>query len=472
MINRILIRIKVVQVLYSFMLTQSEFSIIPRPGDDASRDNKYAYDIYVATLLMILKLSGKSVKSMADAQMIPNKYLNDSGIARSLATNNDIRTLAMQYAGGASRFDPCLQQLLAAITSTGAYRSYIRTRNRDIGADVKFWTVVLRNIFATSPDFEAIARRDENFTKAGFTKGIKMAVDTLEGYADNRRLLGDARVALESSLDKAYDLYYALMWLPVELTRLQDERLDAARHKYLPTDEDLNPNLKFVNNRYIALIAESEIFEEYFKERPFKWTDDPILLRSLLDKVTASDIYRDYMADTAEPTLEGDAEFWRQIMRHVILPGDDIAEALENRSVYWNDDLDFMGTFALKTIRNIGREGVVDMLPKFKDEEDARFGNELFDSAISHCNEYRGYIDSFINEQQWDSERLALMDIVIMVAAITELIDYPAIPIAVTLNEYIEIANNYSTPGSGKFINGILYSVINMLKEQHKILKS
>ena len=197
------------------------------------------------------------------------------------------------------------------------------------------------------------------------------------------------------------------------------------------------------------------------------------MLKNLLDSVIASDIYRDYMSAPTEPTFADDAELWRKLFKSVILPSDDLAEALESRSVYWNDDLDIMGTFVIKTIKRFASSdnSNADLLPKYKDSEDEVFGPNLFVSAVRNRDMCRDLIDRFINEAAWDSDRLAFMDIVIMTAAITELLDYPAIPIPVTLNEYIEIANAYSTPRSGAFINGILYSVINHLRQEGRLIK-
>lgn len=182
--------------------------------------------------------------------------------------------------------------------------------------------------------------------------------------------------------------------------------------------------------------------------------------------------YKEYMAKESVSRAD-DCELWRALFKSVILPSDELAEALESKSVYWNDDLDIMGTFVLKTIKRIGGsdEEPVPLLPKFKDDEDARFGAELFMDAVDNYDEYRSYIDKFVNSNQWDPDRLAFMDGVIMTAAIAELLNFPAIPVPVTLNEYIEIANSYSTPRSGQFINGILYSVINFLRSEGKLLK-
>ena len=201
-----------------------------------------------------------------------------------------------------------------------------------------------------------------------------------------------------------------------------------------------------------------------------------MLLKALLDQIVESECYKEYMSRTEETTLEEDADFWRQIYKTIILPGDELAEALESKSVYWNDDLHVIGTFVLKTIRRFGQsknDGAdVRLLPQYKDDEDSRFGGELFEFAVKNYQQYREKIDSFVNRHRWDAERLAFMDTVIMVTAMAEILNFPAIPIAVSLNEYIEIANAYSTPKSGAFINGILYSVINSLKEEGKLLKA
>lgn len=171
-----------------------------------------------------------------------------------------------------------------------------------------------------------------------------------------------------------------------------------------------------------------------------------------------------------------DCDFWRELLKCVIFPSDTLAEALEAKSIFWNDDLPIMGTFVVKTLKQMSldydqTQGIT-LLSQYKDEEDANFGADLFMLAVNNYDLYRSYIDRFINNEQWDSERLAFMDIVVMVTAIAELINYPAIPIAVTMNEYIEIANSYSTPRSGQFVNGLLYSVSTYLQQEGIINKA
>lgn len=474
MINRVLIRIKVVQMLYSYLLTQGEFKL-PQAPENASRDRRFAYSFYVDLLLMIMRLSGTrpNAASRVIAGVDDNRYLPANRVSRMLRADSDLKAAAAG-ATFSERFpDSLVEDLYGSITRSAIYRSYIHQRNRELADDVKFWTVILETVLSTDEGLLAAARRDGQFSNVGYEQAFEQAVETINKLGDIRASYVNARNSLIRSLDKSYELYHALLALPVELTRVEDQRLDAARHKFLATADDLNPNTRFVDNGMVKSLADNEQMQTFFTEHPFSWNDDPQLVRSILDKVTSSDIYVEYM-DAKTTDLKADCEFWRNIYKNVILPGDDLAEALENMSVYWNDDLDIVGTFVLKTMRRIAdaRPGQNPLLPQYKDEEDASFGSELFVDTVDHFDEYRELIDRFIDRRQWDTERLAFMDVVIMAAAISELLNYPAIPIAVTLNEYIEIANSYSTPKSGQFINGILYSVINYLKNEGRLTKN
>ncbi len=475
MINRVLIRIKVVQMLYSYLLTRSEFKIESAP-ENPSRDKKYAYQLYIDLLLLMLQLSGFKVQGSSRLSPMhgigENRYLSSNKVVRALMADEDIRSLILKQSGRMPDYDSVTPDIYNAILQSSAYRSYIRLKQRDLKEDAAFWANIVSSIIAKDPRFMAAARKNPDFTNVGFDLGVAMLLNTISSYSDNRMLLTEARNSLDRSLDKAYELYHSLLLLCVEITRMQDQRLDAAKHKYLPSHEDLNPDMRFVDNALPKYIAENASMEEYLKDHPISWADDDILVKRLLEEILASDLYKEYMA---APTtdFEADCEFWRSVYKNIILPSDDLAEALESKSVYWNDDLHIMGTFVLKTLKRIstGEGKQMALLAKYKDDEDAAFGPKLFLDSVTNREEYRTYIDRFINSSHWDPERLAFMDIVIMIAAIAELLNFPTIPIPVTLNEYIEIANYYSTPKSGQFINGILYSVVNSLKSEGKLLK-
>lgn len=474
MINRVLIRIKVIQILYSYLLTQSDFHIESAPESE-SRDKRYAYSLYLDLLLLILRISGfrlagseKLVGAISD-----NKYLSAGKMVRSLFSDVNVRSVIFRRAANSEAFNDAALAIYGKITQSGAYRSYIRTKDLSMKDDVAFWVVIIRTIMEKSPELTEAARKNPDYTIAGYEHAFKMLISTLEGFSDTRTMFIEARNSLERSLDKARELYFALLLLPIELTRLQARRLDNARHKYLPSPEDLNPDTRFIDNTFVANLEESPEMKEYLKSNPISWDNGSETLKLLLDKVLQSDIYADYMAAPGVSYAD-DCEFWRSIIKNVILPSDILAEAIESESVYWNDDLDIIGTFVIKTIKRASADPAspITLLPKFKDDEDARFGGELFVDTVENYGTYRSYIDKFINEKQWNPERLAFMDVIIMCTAISELLNFPSIPVPVTMNEYIEIANCYSTSKSGQFINGILFSVINYLKKEGKLLKN
>jgi len=283
--------------------------------------------------------------------------------------------------------------------------------------------------------------------------------------------LAKALKDLATCLDKTYELYHYLMRLPVELTHIQEMRIDEARNKYMPTQEELNPNMKFVNNRLVAALANNEQLQEFAQEHTVTWNDDPIFERLMLDKVIKSDLYNDYMADD-EDSMTADSLLWQQLIKQVILPDENMADAIEQRSLFWTeDDMDLMGQFVCKTFRRLAEGDEDAIMPMFKDEEDNDFGKELFTATVTLMPESNALIDDLILDSRWDKDRIVLMDRIIMCAAIAELRTFDKIPTAVTLNEYIELAKNFSTAASGKFVNGILNNAVKRLRKDGIVLK-
>lgn len=471
MINRILIRIKAVQMLYAYLLTRSEFKIDGAP-DTNTRDRRFAYTVYINMLLLIVELSGSSPRSRAQALAIPAK-LRDNRVGRALADTDAIKEAFRKDSKITEALRACVPALLEAIEQSAAYKEYARKRKTDLDIDVKLWSTLLGSVVAKSEQIEKVLRESGEFTQVGFEAGCRQAIATLEAYNDTRAAYVGAKAELQRSLDKAYELYHYLMALMVELTDAQAEKLENAKNKYLATAEDRNPNTRFIDNQLISRIKDSEQFNDFMKAHPMRWADEPALIKSLLDSIVTSQIYADYMA-APTTSYTDDCNLWRNLLKNVILPSDQLADELERRSIYWNDDLEIMATFVLKTISQFAKspDAPVELLPMYKDEEDARFGDELFRLAVDNRELYRSYIDRFINSDQWDSDRMAFMDVVIMTCAIAELLNYPAIPVPVTLNEYIEIANAYSTSRSGQFINGLLYALVNWLRSEGILLKA
>lgn len=461
---------KVVQLLYSYLLTRSDFKLLPTP-ERQTRDDRFGYETYINLLLLLLELSGYKVSSNSPLSSILNNKLSLK-VAKSLSADSDIKEIIARGNNNISDYDDAVKPIYNAIINSTIFNDFSKKRNKELTDEIEMWNVIFDTIIAKSPLVETAARHNENFTQAGFTKGFKMVKETLSAYSDNRLQLISAQQSLEKSLEKAYELYHLLLLLPVEITKVQRQRLENAKEKYIPTSDDLNPNTRFIDNQFVKTIEESKEMEEYLKDFPINMETHYILIKKLLEDVLQSEYYTDYMS-APETNLTTDCEFWRLVMKNIILPSDALAEILESSSIYWNDDLDIMGTFAIKTIKQIAsNNGQVTLLPKYKDDDDARFGSILFTDTVKNRELYRTYIDKFIDTTQWDAERIAFMDIVVMMAAISELINFPAIPIPVTLNEYIEIANSYSTPRSGQFVNGMLFSIINYLKSERKLIKN
>lgn len=283
--------------------------------------------------------------------------------------------------------------------------------------------------------------------------------------------LTTAKKELTKSLDKSYELYNALLKLMIELTDVQDLRLDEAKHKFLPTEEDLNPNMRFVENEFVKRLRADQTLADFVDDKKINWRDDELFVRLLLDKILRSEEYQEYM-EMPKTSLVRDGEVWYQLMKKVLLPDENLLEHLQSMSVYYtDDDLQIIGQFVMKTIRRFEDEEAQPILPQYKNDDDSKFGEQLFSKAVAEMEENNSYIDQFVKTEKWDVERIALMDRVVMCTALTEIRNYPSIPVNVSLNEYIELAKDYSTPRSGQFVNGILNAVVNKLRADKVIIK-
>lgn len=272
------------------------------------------------------------------------------------------------------------------------------------------------------------------------------------------------------SLGKSYELYYFLLLLMIELTDTQSSRIENAKTKHLATNAEKNPNTRLVNNRFIAQLRDNKDMQDYLSRQKISWVNEPEFIRSLANRILASDIYADYIA-SEENSFDVDREFWRKVFKNIISEDEDLCEQLESQSLYWNDDLYIISTFVLKTIKRFEENQSIDqkLIPMFKDEEDAEFAKQLFRRSILEAEKNRQKIDK--HTKNWELDRIAFMDVVVMIVALAEIETFPSIPLKVSLNEYIEIAKAYSTVKSGYFINGILDSVICELKKEGLLTK-
>jgi N utilization substance protein B len=265
-------------------------------------------------------------------------------------------------------------------------------------------------------------------------------------------------------------LYNYLLMLIVAITAYAQKRIEAARAKLSPTSEELNPNTKFVENKFAAQLEINKQLLDFAATQKRTWSNDEDFIKGLYEQLTASDIYKAYMASD-DNSYAADRELWRKLYKTYLFNNVALDALLEEQSLYWNDDKEIVDTFVLKTIKRFDEKNGAnqELLPEFKDEEDQEFARRLFRRSILNCDYYRHLISE--NVRNWDLDRVAFMDVVIMQCALAELLSFPNIPISVSLNEYVDIAKVYSTVKSGSFVNGTLDGIVNQLRREGKLMK-
>lgn len=275
---------------------------------------------------------------------------------------------------------------------------------------------------------------------------------------------------LITSIDRTYDLYHQMLWLVVEVARYAEKRIELNRQKKLPTREDLNPNTKFIGNEVIRQIEESEALGDYLGRKKLGWVKYPELIKSLYNSLVESDYYKKYM-DGGDASYRDDLQLVEDFFTLTVQDNEPVEDVVEEQSILWADDIDFALFLVVRTLGNFrANQRDVPLLPEFKNDDDRTFGPELFRKTVRNYKEYIVYVDEFT--RNWDVERIAFTDNIIMATAIAELVNFPSIPVKVTLDEYIEIAKYYSTRGSSTFINGILDKVIEKLGQDGKVAKA
>lgn len=298
-------------------------------------------------------------------------------------------------------------------------------------------------------------------------KVIKALYAHLKSDADS---LMASEKTLVASIDKTYDLYMLMMSLIVEMADHIEQRQELAKKKQLPTYEDLNPNRKFVDNAVVRLIANSDSVNDHLASHKLSWAQYPELVKSLCAKLEQSDYYARYMAQP-ERSFREDLALVTEFYTRELEECEMLEEVLDEMSIMWNDDLGFALVMVTRTLSNIrASHQQVKVLPKFKSIEDLDYARELFSRTLVNFDLYQEQIEKFT--RNWDVERIAFMDNLIMATAVAELVTFPSIPVKVTLDEYIEIAKYYSTNGSSTFINGVLDKMVASLTEEGKIQKS
>ncbi|MDR1652448.1 MAG: transcription antitermination factor NusB [Prevotellaceae bacterium] len=275
---------------------------------------------------------------------------------------------------------------------------------------------------------------------------------------------------LHYSFERVYELYFHLLSLSLHITRMCADKIELRKNKFRPTYEDLHPNLRFIDNRFVKQLAENLEFRDFIKQHKLSWTDYADVIKELVNQMENSDFYKEYMMQKISD-YEHDKEVWHKIFKNIIAVNKALKEALEEQSIYWADNLEIILSFIFKTIRRFENRNDKSQkfIPKFNSEEDKVFAEKLLATVINRDSELTQMIDT--HTKNWEFERIAFMDILIMKMALAEILAFPTIPVSVTMNEYIELAKEYSTEKSSLFINGVLDTVVNELKNDKKFIK-
>jgi N utilization substance protein B len=299
---------------------------------------------------------------------------------------------------------------------------------------------------------------------------LKIVQLTYAYYQNGNNNIDAAEKELFFSLSKAYDLYNYMLALMVSVTREGRRRLEIeqVRRKREGTEQ---PSTKLADNRFIVQLELNKMLCDFMESQKKTWDNEPEFIKKMYEQIVNSQIYADYIADE-ENSYEADREFWRKIYRTLIQENEDLDVLLEEQSLYWNDDKEIVDTFVLKTIKRFEEKNKSkqELLPEYKDEEDREFARKLFRCTVLNADTYQRYMSE--SSRNWDFNRLAYMDVVIMQIAIAEIVNFPNIPVSVSINEYVDIAKLYSTSRSGSYINGMLDTIARHLIASGKLLKT
>ena len=275
---------------------------------------------------------------------------------------------------------------------------------------------------------------------------------------------------LQASLENIVDLYLIMLSSLVEIRKKEIEYLDIAQKKHLATPEERNPNQRFIDNPVLIALDENNSLRISLEKRKINnWqiNDDTILL--LLQDVKNSNLYKKYM-DKNSTTFEEDRYFVADMFSELIAPNEKLYSYLEDFKLTWVDDIPVVNTQILKQLKQISpNTDSFRVPPIYRDVEDKEFGITLFRKTVLNDSELaKEFIDKTPN---WDLERIAELDTIVLKMAICEFLKFPSIPVKVTINEYLELAKEYSTPKSSLFINGILDNLVKDFQAKDRIKK-
>jgi N utilization substance protein B len=274
---------------------------------------------------------------------------------------------------------------------------------------------------------------------------------------------------IKFSIKKMFDLYVLLLQLLVEVQKLAEQKQEISKKKYLATKEDLSPNRKFVENKLIKKIAESTSLSLHLEAQDLNnWSKDDEYVKIIWDKLQKSALFSDYLT-TEEDSFNLDKSFVIDFFREIVAPNTKLAEYFEDENITWVDDIPFVNTWVLRSLKKQKATSTFSLGSLYKNQDDLDFVSELFKKVILNHHTFEN--DIKIHTPNWESDRIADMDMILIKMGACEFLNFPMIPTKVTINEYIEIAKDYSSEKSGYFVNGVLDKLSKEFDKDKKIVK-
>ena len=288
--------------------------------------------------------------------------------------------------------------------------------------------------------------------------------------------LAQAQSQLDVACEATRDLYIYMLGIVSPLTKIARDRIESAKGKFNPTEEDLNPNMKFADNALAKLLDADVDFQKVISKKKLSWDQYDIFLKKVMNSIASKEYFAEYMASPSA-SLKEDCRLFTRIFEEEFVDSEDLEKILEDKSLYWNDDLAYALTWCCKTLKSFEKGEAWKMLPLYQSEllegpdveSDLAFVRKLLQAAFAGYDRYFAMISESVSG--WEKERLFSTDVALIVMGLAEASSFPTIPVKVTINEYVEISKFYGTQKSRSFVNGLLDRLVQSMVNDGKIVK-
>lgn len=285
------------------------------------------------------------------------------------------------------------------------------------------------------------------------------------GIMSGNMSLSQAESQLDLSCEATRDLYIYMLGIVSPLTKIARDRIEAAKAKFNPTEEERNPNMKFADNALAVLLDSDGDFRKLFEKKKFSWDQYDVVLKKIMTSVASKDYYAEYMADERR-SLASDCKLFTRIFEEEFVDNEELEKLLEDISLYWNDDLAYTLTWCCKTFRSLAKGEQWSLYPLYQSdllrgsdvESDKMFVRKLLRLSFTGYEKYSAMVADSVSG--WEKDRLFSTDVVLISMGLAEAEGFPTIPVKVTINEYVELSKYYGTPKSRSFVNGLLDKLV------------